>query len=338
MDTEDATSNKQTSKQETVTFYSKVKVLAIVSKIFSAFPLGNVSTNDGRKLNHSFLSLIYIFDIIAVIVFLYIFASQCRVLIDPDIEDRDVLGVWLSLTSYHVVFRGATQFLILHATAGRMPELFRALEEYYQGIGAQTMEVKPKKTGITGFCCKIFCCFLSIAWTILILFLVQMTSVVFFKQLNPDLTVAEVLPISTSYMFANIWKELPMNMFSKICLQLTERFVDIKKELKKLREKSSDKDIAKDLEKLRLQHSALLRIVTLYEKCYGFQLAVNIGFMVIEIVLQLFVFFIITKSKNVFLLGLAMYYLLMGFILLALVGRMERAVSVYFLRRNNNNK
>jgi hypothetical protein len=264
------------------------------------------------------------------------FITQCYHLIDPPevptFEANDTtLSIWLSMTCSIVVIRGIIQWLVVHAFAGRFPALFTALEEYQQGIGANLVN---NKTRVNSCIKSINTCintFLSIIGTIFLLILSLIFSMFFFKQLNPDLTLMTVLPVSTSYLFANIWKELPMNMFTKLCIQLTRCFHEVKEEIKNVRVEYKGKELAKDLEKLRLQHAALVRIVTLLQQCYGVQLVVNFSFLVVEIVLQLFVFFIITNSEDVLLLGFAVYYLIAGIVLLAIVERMESTVCMKVL-------
>lgn len=316
---EENSKNSDKSKADG-TFYQTLRLLALISKFLGAFPLNHVRSMDGRKVKHYWFALIHVWDIAIGVGIIVYFMQSCAILLEQT-EHNDVdntLQIWLTLTCYIVTVRGLIQFILVHFYASLLPDLFSALEEYHQEIGASIIK-HNKPTWL------IRC--LPIARLLVILIIMETTSFFFFDQINGDSVIVDAWPVATSFMFANLWRELPMNFFIFICKYLICRFREIRDEVRKVREKGG-KDTSKELEALRLQHAALSRILSLVQSCYGFQLSVNILFLFVDTVLQLFVFFVITSSQNGILLVLAVYFFFMTAALINIVERMERTVSL----------
>jgi hypothetical protein len=89
----------------------------------------------------------------------------------------------------------------------------------------------------------------------------------------------------------------------------------------------NDKDSSCDLESHRLQYAALVNILNLLQKCYGLQLAVNILFLIVETIMQMFIFIVISESKNIFLLNLSIYNFGMAGLFVFILDRIERKVT-----------
>lgn len=88
-----------------------------------------------------------------------------------------------------------------------------------------------------------------------------------------------------------------------------------------------DKDLSCDLEAHRMQYAALVNILNLLQKCYGLLLAVNILFLILETIMQMFIFVVISENNNFFLLNLSIYNFCMAGVFVFILDRIERKAS-----------
>lgn len=294
------------------TVYSKVRVLAVLSKFLGAFPFQHSRERDGRKLQYSWKTRIIIWDLFLCAIILFAFVKSSNNLFFSNISGIEI-SIWL--TCYIAELRGLIQFVLLHCFASRIPILFTTLEIYHQITGSNIIKTNKSNwyTGIIIVLCNV---------GILIIF--QTLSFIMFTQVFDQYVLLTTGPIAISLFFANLWKELPMNMFVLLCMYLTARFREISDEIRQVREKEKDAVLA--LDQLRLQHVALVDIVGLLQGCYGTQLAANTLFLLIDTILQLFIFFAVSARKSVFPLFTSLYYFVMCTVVLAIVEQLQKTV------------
>jgi hypothetical protein len=155
-------------------FYLRIRPFALISKGLGTFPLQNICTKDGRELKHRWVSAVFFYDfmlfMIVGITFIYTsvnliqvpffgnikqlndiffnFSEAAKILFNVkdihDKEDKYQLVIWLRFTLYAAGSRNFIQFIFCHFYAHKYPQLFAALEHYFQGIGAGVMESRVK--------------------------------------------------------------------------------------------------------------------------------------------------------------------------------------------------
>ncbi|XP_059478363.1 uncharacterized protein LOC132198375 [Neocloeon triangulifer] len=296
------------------TFYSKIRPLAIFIKIFGTFPLTNVMQRDGRLLVHKWTNLWQLYDLVlcvaVMLVFFYANAYLVGQITNPD--DKYKLMVWLGATFYLSAARAMITFLVSHFYAHKYPELFQAIEEYHFGIGANIIRGRTKAT---------FQKVGPIVASLFMLLFLEVTSFMFFSQFTE--IDSKAWPAGVSFMFMYMWKELPMNMFICILMHLISRFDEIREKVREVRLKD-EKDASCDLESHRLQYAALMNIINLLQKCYGLQLAVNMFFLIVESIAELFIFIVISEGKNVYLMDLTVYNFCAAGLFIFFLDRIER--------------
>jgi hypothetical protein len=133
--------------------------------------------------------------------------------------------------------------------------------------------------------------------------------------------------VTISYICVNLWKELPLNMFICIIAHLRPRFDKIIEMLDEVRHNEDSSSETKTIEGLRLQYAALMNTLGLLQKCFGMQLALNILFFILDTIMQLFIFFVLTGAQNVFMLTLSVYYFVASCTLIFFIDRLERRVK-----------
>ncbi|XP_065342538.1 uncharacterized protein LOC135941159 [Cloeon dipterum] len=299
---------------QTGPFFARVRPFAILSKLMATFPVHNVFTNDGRQLKHRWLSITLIYDLVVYAVVISFFIYNALKLIEAvrGHDDKFYLIIWLWFTFIAAGLRNFVQFTLCHVSARHYPHLFEAIEVYYSGIGAEVIERRRDVLRMQA---------IPIARVVMFLVILTFSSYSFFIQFNSEFTWSA----SMSYVLVNLWKELPMSMFICLCAHLRQRFTRLIEALAACRNCGGDDAPAvKRLENVRLQYAALTNILGRIEKCFGTQIAANTLFLVLDCIIQLFIFFVYTSADNVFLLTLAIYFFIAACGFVFQVDRLQR--------------